>query len=67
MREKFEEILHNNGIYGESVENVILSVRDMLAYVADKLETEEPYAATTINTLNNAAYEVFDLLSKLDD
>lgn len=67
MREKFEEILHNNGICGESVENVICAVHDMLAYVADKLETEEPYATTTINTLNNAAYEVFDLLNKLDD
>lgn len=67
MREKFEEILHNNGIYGESVENVILAVHDMLAHMADKLETEEPYATTTMNTLNNAAYEVFDLLNKLDD
>lgn len=67
MREKFEAILRDNGIYGESVEDVIMAVHDMLACMADKLEAEEPNATTTINDLNRCAYEVFDLLNALDD
>lgn len=61
LREKFENILVEHGIYGEDIESILDSVHEMLCYAADKLQEEEPYAVNTIKRLNDAAYEVFEL------
>ena len=61
MREKFESILEKHGIYGENPEEILYAVQDMLNFMADKTREEEPYATTTIDNLERAAYVVFDL------
>ena len=61
MREKFEEILQEHGIFGEDPEEILYAVQDMLEFVADKTKREEPYAVNNIDRLEKAAYEVFSL------
>lgn len=61
MREKFDEILKRHGIYGEDVEDILYSVRDILEYVAEETRKNEPYATNSIDRLEMAAREVFDL------
>ncbi|MGN0318718.1 MAG: hypothetical protein ACI4E1_12380 [Lachnospira sp.] len=65
MKEKFESILNEHGIYGEDIEQVLYAVHDMLAFMADKTYEEEPFAHETIRKYNNAAYEVFCLRNVL--
>lgn len=65
MREKFEEILKEHGIYGEDPEDILNAVHDMLILVADELKEKEPNATVSINRLEAAAYEVFDLASDM--
>ena len=65
MREKFNEILKNHGIYGNDVEDVLDAVHDMLIYVADKTKEEAPHATNSINRMETAAYEVFELRYEL--
>ena len=65
MKEKFEKILEEHGIYGEDVYEILYAVNDMLLLVADKIKEEEPYATNTIDRIEKAAYEVFDLASTI--
>lgn len=65
MREKFESILKEHGIYGEDVEDVLCAVHDMFILMADELKEKEPYAVNSIDRLNYAAYEAIDLTSYL--
>lgn len=65
MKEKFEEILKEHGIYGEDVEEILYAVSDMLNYAADKTRKEEPYAVNSIDRVEKAAYEVWNLVSEL--
>ena len=65
MREKFEKILNEHGIYGEDPEEILNAVHDMLILVADELKEKEPNATVSINRLEAAAYEVFDLASDM--
>lgn len=66
MNKKFEEILNNNGIYGEDVTDILHSVQEMLEYMADDIKEKEPYATNTIERYNQASYTVFSLISELD-
>ncbi len=65
MKEKFESILNDHGIYGEDVKKILYAVSDMLNYVSDKTKEEEPYATNSIDRLEKAAYEVFNLTNDL--
>ena len=65
MREKFEYILKEHGIYGEDIEEILFAVSDMLNFVADKTKSEESYATNSIDRLEKAAYEVFSLANEL--
>lgn len=65
MREKFESILEEHGIYGEDVEEILYAVSDMLDYVANKIKEDEPYATTSIDELGKASYTVFSLANDL--
>lgn len=65
MKEKFEAILKEHGIYGEDAEEILYAVNDMLLFVADKIKKEEPYATITIDRFEKAAYEVYSLASYL--
>lgn len=65
MKEKFEAILNEHGIYGEDVEEILYAVHDMLLLVADETKEKEPYATNSIDRIEKAAYEVFNLASDL--
>lgn len=65
MREKFDEILEDHGIYGEDVEDVLNAVFDMITYVADETKKNEPYAVNSIDRLKIAAHEVLNLSTDL--
>ena len=65
MREKFESILNDYGIYGVEVEDVTNAVHDMLVCVADDTKDKYPYATNSIDRLEKAAYEVFSLTNEL--
>lgn len=65
MREKFESILKEHGIYEEDIEEILYAVSDMLNFVADKTKEEEPYATNSIDRLEKSAYEVFSLANEL--
>ena len=65
MREKFEDILRQHGIYGEDVEEILYAVHDILIAVVDQTKEEEPYATNYIDRVEKAAYEVFSIASDL--
>lgn len=66
MREKFESILKEHGIYREDVEEILYSVQEMLEYVADETQKKYPYATNSVDRLEKAAYEVFSLANNLE-
>lgn len=66
LKEKFESILKEHGIYGEDIEEILYAVHEMLVYVADKTKEKEPYARNSIDRLEKAAYEVFSLANDLE-
>ena len=66
MKEKFESILNDRGIYGEDIEEILYAVHEMLVYVADETKKNEPYARNSIDRLEKAAYEVFSLANDLE-
>lgn len=65
MREKFEEILKEHGIYGEDPEEILYAVHDMLCFIADETKENEPYAVNSIDRLEKAAYEVYNLATDM--
>jgi hypothetical protein len=66
MREKFEEILKEHGIYGEDVEEILYAVQDMMETVIAETEEKEPYATNSIKRMEMASYEIFCLTNLLD-
>ena len=65
MREDFEKILREHGIYGEDVEEILYAVSDLLDFVADKMKKEEPYATNSIKRIEEASHEIFNLANDL--
>lgn len=65
MREKYEQILKDHDIEC-SVDDVVNAVADMLEALADHLRETEPYAVTSINSIETAASEVNNLLDYMD-
>ena len=61
MKEKFESILEEHGIYGEDVEEILYAVREMMEYATKKLKETEPYAIVTIGQMENSAYYITEL------
>lgn len=61
MREKFNDILKNHGIYGENIEEILYAVSDIFEFVAKETKKSKPYATNSIDCLETAAYEVNDL------
>jgi hypothetical protein len=66
-KDKFKEIMKRNGILSCEVEDVIYFVQELLEFQADELAENEPYATNSINRLEEAAKEVYDLLYYLED
>lgn len=65
MREKFNEILKEHGIYGEDAEEILYAVSEMLELVADETKKNEPYATNYIDRMETAAREVWNLSTDL--
>lgn len=61
MKEKYEQILKDHDIEC-GVDDVVNAVEDMLEALADHLRETEPYAVTSINSIETAASEVNNLL-----
>ena len=61
MKEKFENILKEHGIYFEDVEEILYAVQDMIETVANETKEKEPYATNYLNRLEIASREVFNL------
>lgn len=65
MKEKFDKILNEHGIYGEDAEKILYAVSDILKFVAEETKKKEPYARNSIERLQIAAYEVSALTADL--
>ena len=65
MKDKYEQILKDHGIYGEDIEEIIYSVSEMLELMAEDTKKNEPYAINSINRMKSAAREVFGLTNYL--
>ena len=68
-REKLEEIKEKHStliIVNSDVIGAMRFVQEVLEAEADALKEREPTAATTIDRLNAAAYEIFDLCGDID-
>lgn len=66
-KEQFKEIMNKHCIVGCEVEDVIYFVQDLLEFHADELKANEPYATRSIDRLEDAAREVWNLLDYLQD
>lgn len=65
MREKFDEILKDHGIYGEDVKDILDAVYDMVIYIADETKKNEHCVTNSIDRLETTAYEIFSLSNDL--
>lgn len=66
-REQFKEIMNNHNIFDFEVEDVIYFIQDLLEFQAAEVKESEPYAWRSIERLENAAREVYELLEYLED
>lgn len=60
-------IMHDNLLLECEVENAIKFVRDMLEFLAEETEKNEPYAVNSIKRMKDAASEVSNLLYIIDE
>ena len=67
MEEKFKNILKVHGIYEDDVEEVLYAVQDMFETLINETMEKEPYAVNSIDRLETAAHEVFELYTYLED
>ena len=51
----------------DDVEEMCDFISELLHRRAKEIEKEEPYATNTINRLDNAAYEVWDLINYISE
>ena len=66
-REQFKEIMRKHCIVDCEVEDVIYFIQDLLEFQADELKANEPYAVRSINQLESAAREVWNLVEYLEN
>lgn len=60
-------IMNNNSIFGNTWEDAIYFVQDLLEFQAKELEETEPYATNSIRRLKDAAHEVWNLQGYVGD
>lgn len=66
-KEQLKEIMNKHCIFGCETEDVIYFVQDLLEFQADETRKNYPYATRSIERLEAAAYEVWNLLEYLQD
>ena len=65
MREEYERILEDHNIKSD-IDDVVNAIVDMLEALSDHLKGTEPYAVVSINNIETAASEVYNLLDYMD-
>ena len=63
LREKYSTLL----IVNSDVVDALNFVQELLEAEADAIKAREPDAAASIDRLNKAAYEVFDICGEVDN
>lgn len=63
---EFNKLKNKYFIY-DDVEEILDFVSELLHNVARETEKEEPYATNTINRIDNAAYEVWQLIEYINE
>lgn len=63
LRQKYSNLL----IMDSDVRDALNFAHDLLAAEADAIEAQEPTATVTIDRLNKAAYEVFDICQSVEN
>jgi hypothetical protein len=66
-KEQLKEIMRKYCILDCDVEDAIYFIQDLLEFQANELKQNEPYATNSIRRLEEAAWEVGDLLDYLED
>lgn len=63
---EFNELRKKYGIY-DDIDNVLDFVSELLHRRARETEKDEPYAWKTVDRLDKAAYEVYDLIAYVNE
>lgn len=66
-KEQLKEIMRQHCIVDCEVEDVIYFVQDLLVFQQNELKEKEPYATTSIRRLDEAAWQVWNLIEYLQD
>lgn len=66
-REKFTEILKNNGIYGEDPEDILNAVSEMFEFEVKYTKKMYPYATNSIRNEEQVVHETWEMTNVLDD
>lgn len=63
---EFNELRNKYSIY-DDIDNVLDFVSELLNKRAREIEKDEPYATKTVEFLDKAAYEVWDLIDYISE
>lgn len=66
-KSKLKEIMKSHCIVDVDLDYVFDFVSDLLYYRRKELEESEPYAVRSINALENAEHEVYDLIDYISE
>ena len=66
-RTDLQKLMDKHNIMPSELDDVIYFVSDLLYMRRKELENNEPYAVRTINALENAEHEVYDLIDYIDE
>jgi hypothetical protein len=64
---ELEELMKKYCILPSELDDVFDFVSDLLYFRRKELEENEPYAVRTINALENAEHEVYDLIDYVNE
>ena len=64
---ELKKLMKKYCIVHSELDDVIDFVSELLHRKAKEVEREEPYATNTINKLENASYEVWDLINYISE
>ena len=64
---QLKEIMRRHCIVDVDLDHVFDFVSDLLYYRRKELEVSEPYAVRSINALENAEHEVYDLIDYISE
>lgn len=66
-RSELNELLHKHTLHECDLEDAIDFVNELLSIRRKEIERDYPYAVNTINRMEQAEHEVFDLLCYIDE